>query len=76
MTEKEKLLNTLFATQGLEHANIKFFRASSDLAAVTVEEFCAAVNRALAQAKKGLDRYPETLKPVEVKEIVAKAAAN
>lgn len=50
MSEKERLMATLFETTGREHVLIHFTSAST--AAVSEETFCAAINRAIATAEK------------------------
>jgi hypothetical protein len=72
MSEKARLLDTLFGTDGQEHMNIKFFRGEQvDL---SVEEFCHEVNRALSQVTAGtaprLERFPDRTVPVDVREFV------
>ena len=51
MTEKERLLRTLFETEGYKHLNIKFARGTSD--DISAEELCAEANSALLQVKLG-----------------------
>lgn len=52
MTEKERLLNTLFNTEGEEHLNLKFYRGLSD--DISPEDLCREANTALFQAHVGL----------------------
>ena len=52
MTEKERLLHTLFADEGRRHLNIKFSRGSSD--DIPTEGLCREVNSAFLQIRAGL----------------------
>lgn len=76
MTEKDRLLDRLFGNKERSHENIKFYRAASDLAPVTAERFCAAINHVFAQLEtaKPLSRFPEDVKPVDIKQIVEASA--
>lgn len=69
MSEKKRLLDTLFSNEKREHVNIKFFRAASS-DSVTAEAFCAAVNKALFLVDKGLvsgsEGFAEDLVQIEV----------
>ena len=52
MTEKERLLHTLFArNDGTEHLNIKFFRGTAK--DISPEDLCRQVNSALLQNELG-----------------------
>lgn len=53
MSDKKRLLDSLFSNEKREHVNIKFFRAAS-ADNVTVEAFCAAVNKTLFLVDNGL----------------------
>lgn len=52
MSEKDRLLRTLFEAEGREHVNIKFSRGSAD--DISVERFCREVNTALFMASCGI----------------------
>jgi len=52
MSEKDRLLKTLFETAGLSHLNIKFFRGTSDN--ISPEDLCREANAAIFQFEKGL----------------------
>jgi len=52
MTEKDRLLKTLFETVGESHLNIKFFRGFSD--DISTEDLCREANAAIFQLQKGL----------------------
>ena len=52
MNEKQRLLNTLFETQGREHLNLKFCRGSDD--GISPEDICRETNSAILQAESGL----------------------
>ena len=55
MTEKERLLQTLFQkNKDREHLNIKFFRGTSD--DIAPEDICREANSALFQMELGLAR--------------------
>ncbi len=74
MMEKQRLLNTLFDTEGREHLNIKFCRGSSD--DISPEELCQEANSAIFQVEAGLvEPTPEfgdsDRKVVDVKELLA-----
>lgn len=51
MSHKERLLRTLFDTEGRKHLNIKFARGTSD--DISAEDLCAEANSALLQVKLG-----------------------
>ena len=51
MGHKERLLRTLFESEGRKHLNIKFARGTSD--DISAEELCAEANSALLQVKLG-----------------------
>ena len=75
MTEKQRLLDTLFETEGREHLNIKFCRGSSD--DTSPEDLCREANAAIFQVESGLvEPSPEFgdsgRKVVDVKELLAK----
>jgi hypothetical protein len=53
MTEKERLLKTLFDDPKREHIDIKFCRLQIQRG-VAVDRFCKEVNTALFMADKGL----------------------
>lgn len=61
MSEKQRLLDTLFSNKKREHVNIKFFRQTS-VGSVTAEEFCAAVNHALFQVDTGIVKGTSSFK--------------
>lgn len=52
MTERDRLLKSLFETEGHSHLNIKFFRGLSD--DISTEDLCREANAALFQFEKGL----------------------
>lgn len=52
MTEKGRLIHTLFETNGREHLNIKFFRGSSDN--ISPETLAREANSGIFQADLGL----------------------
>ena len=52
MTEKGRLLRTLFETEGQEHINIKFCRGTSD--DISPEALCREANWAIFQMENGL----------------------
>ena len=52
MTEKERLLRTLFETEGQEHLNIKFCRGTAD--DISSEALCREANWAIFQIENGL----------------------
>ena len=52
MTEKARLIHTLFETEGRKHLNIKFFRGSSN--DISPETLSRDVNSAIFQADLGL----------------------
>ena len=52
MTQKEKLLRTLFNTEGREHLNLKFFRGFSD--DISPEDLCGEANHAIFQVEHGI----------------------
>ena len=52
MSEKERLLRTLFETEGQEHLNIKFCRGTSD--DISPEALCREANLAIFQMENGL----------------------
>lgn len=75
MTEKQRLLDTLFGTEGREHLNIKFCRGSSD--DTSPEDLCQQANAAIFQIESGLvepspDFGDKERKVVDVKELFAK----
>lgn len=79
MTEKERLLSTLFDNSEKKLLNLKFFRMEGEKP-VSEEAFCACVNKTLFEIDAGLadsvatfDR--DTLKTVEVKTIAKRFAA-
>ena len=51
MSEKQRLLDTLFNTEGREHLNLKFCRGFSD--GILPEDLCREVNAAIFQAESG-----------------------
>lgn len=52
MTNKERLLDALFNTEGERHLNLKFYRGFSD--DISPEDLCEQANLAIFQAKIGL----------------------
>ena len=75
MTEKQRLLNTLFETKGQEHLNIKFCRGLSD--DTSPEDLCQQANAAIFQVESGLVEPllgfgDKERKVVEVKDLFAK----
>jgi hypothetical protein len=52
MSEKQRLLDTLFKTEGREHLNLKFFRGSSD--DISPDALCREANSAIFQYETGL----------------------
>lgn len=52
MTQKERLLATLFNTEGRKHLNIKFCRGTADY--ITPEALCAEANKAIFKIENGL----------------------
>ena len=52
MTEKERLLQTLFETESRKHLNLKFFRGSSD--DISPEALSREANSAILQVELGL----------------------
>jgi hypothetical protein len=74
MTEKDRLLKTLFETSEQSHLNIKFFRGLSD--EISTEDLCREANSALFQFEsglaKGLPVFGDKDRPVvNVKEMFA-----
>ncbi len=59
MTEKERLLKTLFDNKEARHLNIKFCRGSSD--DISAEEFCREINNIFLQVKTGLIEADQSL---------------
>lgn len=52
MTHKERLMNTLFKTEGREHVNVKFCRGTAEN--ISPEDLCAEANSMLMQIDGGL----------------------
>ena len=53
MSEKQRLLDTLFSKEGgIEHINIKFCRGTAE--DISVEDLCRAANWALLQHRVGI----------------------
>jgi len=52
MTERKRLLHTLFETEGKEHLNLKFCRGLSD--DILPEDLCREANAAIFQIENGL----------------------
>lgn len=52
MSEKERLLHTLFESENREHLNLKFFRGFSD--DISPEDLCREANSAIFQVEAGL----------------------
>ncbi len=52
MSEKQRLLDTLFKTEGREHLNLKFFRGGSD--SISPDALCREANSAIFQHESGL----------------------
>ena len=52
MTPKERLMQTLFKTEGREHINVKFCRGTAEN--ISPEDLCAEANSALMQIDEGL----------------------
>lgn len=72
MTDKERLLHTLFEAKGKEHLNLKFFRGISD--DISPEDLCREACSAIFQAEQGLaatksDFGDRGRKTVDVKEL-------
>lgn len=72
MSEKQRLLHTLFERPGKELVDIKFFRGSSE--EVSEDHFCAEVNKTLFEIDQELtnasEAFVENFKTVDVKELV------
>ncbi|MCD2183502.1 hypothetical protein [Rhizobium sp. GN54] len=52
MSEKDRLLKTLFETADQSHLNIKFFRGFSD--EISTEDLCREANSAFFQFESGI----------------------
>jgi hypothetical protein len=73
MSEKKRLLRTLFESAGREHLNIKFCRGPSDEA--SPDDLCREANSAIFQAESGIvESKPgfgdDDRKVVDVKELL------
>lgn len=72
MSEKEKLLSTLFDDPTRKHMDIKFLRGTSLPSGIEGEELmCAQANDAILRLQKGEltaeDRFPETFQRFDVR---------
>lgn len=75
MSEKQRLLHTLFERPGRELINIKFFRGSNE--DISEDRFCSEVNKVLFEIDNELtmasDHFTERAqKKTDVKELVRK----
>lgn len=72
MSEKDRLLHTLFERPDRELVNIKFFRGSSE--EISEDDFCAEVNKTLFEIEQELtessEAFAENDKAINVKELV------
>lgn len=73
MSEKARLIKTLFRDGNERHINIKFCRGKSD--DLSAEDLCREANRALLQIRSGLvhaeDSVLEDTTVVDVQELVS-----
>ena len=72
MTEKDRLLQTLFNTEGQEHLNLKFCRGFSD--DISPDDLCREANAAIFQVESGIVEPDSSFgdrdrKVVELKEL-------
>lgn len=72
MSEKERLLRTLFESPDREHLNIKFWRGASEN--TTPDDICREANSAMFQVESGLVETRPTFgdsgrKVVDVKDL-------
>lgn len=74
MSEKDRLLRTLFESPGREHLNIKFCRGFND--EISEEEICRAANIALFEIENGLTDASESFEDVIKREIDVKELAG
>ena len=58
MTEKERLLRTLFETEGRTHLNIKFCRGTAE--DISPEALCLQANLAIFQIESGMAETSST----------------
>jgi hypothetical protein len=60
MTEKQRLIHTLFETDGRDHLNLKFFRGCSTN--ISPEDLSREANSAILQVELGLVKTHATFK--------------
>ena len=58
MTPKERLMRTLFNTEGRTHRNIKFSRGTAP--DISAEDLCAEANSAISQVETGAVEHRST----------------